>query len=92
MLTELKHVFEGNLRGFDQEDRQKNGDSFKVDVMVLDEGMTTHRITMKRVDKEDVERTLTPGTPVRVETLVRAFNNALGISFLRVMPAAVKAK
>lgn len=86
MLTELQHVFEGTLRGFTTEPRQKDGQSYNVDIMVVDQGMDTFRITMKRADAETLRPTLEPGAVIKVNTLIRSFASGLGVSFLGVLP------
>ena len=90
MLTELQHVFEGTLRGFTTEPRQKDGQAYEVDVMVVDQGMDTFRITMKRADAQAVKPTLEPGSPIRVNALIRAFSSGLGVSYLGVLPIEKK--
>ena len=86
MLTELQHVFEGTLRGFATEQRQKDGQTYNVDIMVVDQGMDTYRITMKRTDADNVKTTLKTGMPIKVNTLIRSFASGLGVSFLGVLP------
>ena len=86
-MKELKHVFEGTLRGFTTEPRRgQDGKEYNIDVMVLDSGMDTFRIVMRRADAEDVKKTVDPGMRIAVETLLRAFKDEIGVSFLGVFP------
>ena len=86
MITELKHVFEGTLRGFATESRTKDGQQYNVDVMVLDSGMDTFRINLKRVDADELKNALETGMKLKVETLIRGFSSGLGVAYLRLLP------